>query len=1291
MSSYDNNSSQPKESISESKNNFQSDNSKKLSSEAIEFKSNEEEIEYDSEQEEDENSNGNNNKIMILKENSTIEKKKKKKKDKNKDKKEINRVKSLLQNDENDNDEEEKKNFRQIFDKFFSVGNRLNIFQIIVSILSLVNFIFYVVCTYVIKLFKYMNYFDIFVIIVYILEYIIHFTLAHHRFSFIFSLDSIIYLFTTIPSFFCFMTDEYMTSNLYKIINISRVFRFLRIFKVINFLKNNEENNVNKQITSIIITLLYLIFIVAGCIQIVEYTTIENQIAMTTDFVNLKGLKMRTNFHHYLYYTIVTLSTVGYGDIYPLTTIGKIIFMIFVLLIIIVIPFQLNDLIGLISSQSDYARYSYKTSKDIPHVMLTGDISLDSLKSFCQEFFHPDHGEQYRHAVILNNLIPSKEMEVFLHEKAYENFIYYLQGDPLNDKDLLRADAPRSKACIIFNNKNSKDPHSGDHQSLFLGIYIKKFVYNFNKDQVKNANNISEILSFTNPSFHLCMQLNKPESCYHFYNTIQPMYKKGMKNDQLIVIESIKMNLLSKSCLTPGIMALITNLMMSSGEINDSTDSEWMKEYSEGRGHEIYRIQLQNYYHQFTFLEVVENIYNQAQAIVFASEIEVGGTSIVKLNQTNSNNLTIRELIEKAKNMNNSDKTKESRSKNNNNSIVSIEQSNTSRDKMYQNTQKLVANLEKNIKIFVYLICSDKSVADGIANYDKEKPMKKILKTDEEKKEGQINNIISAIPNLVENLMGQKNSVKNNNDENKNENMKTRDSLPNNYSNYQQSNYNYNLQSEYNSDSEEESDFNTSFQFGSHDLDFNKNDYYINDSPDHYLRNNIEIMHHSIKDREDITNHIIICGLHPALVHFILPLRAKYLQEDALKWIVILAPSLPQHLFEAFTKFNRIIFIQGSPLLPENLFRANILNADKAVILSSGQSKATKAINLKQLHDKNYNFYSDEQMLDAETIFIYKAIKKCNKNIQIMTELICTNNIEYLLSTSNLQQLFYKNDNNSPQYEFTPIYASGEVFTPSIIDRITCQSYYNPHIITILDLLVSGEKSLQTKKAKKLDEFYNLGNSNLYLIKIPDAHVNESYGEFFYFLLRHHSIGIALYRKNIIDGFYYVYTNPKKTTLLRDADFVFVLSNNNDILDLVDERQIGNESESGFEDSKLEESDIDDEMPETNLNIKDKKKLFTGQDNSLIQARKKTLKKIENSNLRKHSINDYYLHMGRQKTSKQQDSSKNASIEKIQQRLDNIKNDLNNVKECFDGLPKYIDQIVEKELDSEMNVYLSKS
>ena len=29
----------------------------------------------------------------------------------------------------------------------------------------------------------------------------------------------------------------------------------------------------------------------------------------------------------------------------------------------------------------------------------------------------------------------------------------------------------------------------------------------------------------------------------------------------------------------------------------------------------------------------------------------------------------------------------------------------------------------------------------------------------------------------------------------------------------------------------------------------------------------------------------------------------------------------------------------------------------------------------------------NDEMLDAETIFIYKAIKKCNKNVQIMVDL----------------------------------------------------------------------------------------------------------------------------------------------------------------------------------------------------------------------------------------------------------------------------------------------------------------
>lgn len=48
-------------------------------------------------------------------------------------------------------------------------------------------------------------------------------------------------------------------------------------------------------------------------------------------------------------------------------------------------------------------------------------------------------------------------------------------------------------------------------------------------------------------------------------------------------------------------------------------------------------------------MEVVENIYNQGQVIAFALEIEVGGVSIIKLNPSNCSDVTILNLIEKAK------------------------------------------------------------------------------------------------------------------------------------------------------------------------------------------------------------------------------------------------------------------------------------------------------------------------------------------------------------------------------------------------------------------------------------------------------------------------------------------------------------------------------------------------------------------------------------------------------------------------------------------------------------------
>ena len=35
----------------------------------------------------------------------------------------------------------------------------------------------------------------------------------------------------------------------------------------------------------------------------------------------------------------------------------------------------------------------------------------------------------------------------------------------------------------------------------------------------------------------------------------------------------------------------------------------------------------------------------------------------------------------------------------------------------------------------------------------------------------------------------------------------------------------------------------------------------------------------SLKDSNEIINHIVVCGIHPSIYYFLLPLRAKYLKE----------------------------------------------------------------------------------------------------------------------------------------------------------------------------------------------------------------------------------------------------------------------------------------------------------------------------------------------------------------------------------------------------------------------------
>lgn len=154
-----------------------------------------------------------------------------------------------------------------------------------------------------------------------------------------------------------------------------------------------------------------------------------------------------------VYFTVVTLATVGYGDVTPKSEEGRVCVIILIIIVLVVIPKQTNELIRLMGLQSVYARDFYKWNPEVPHIIICGYVSVPALKNFCNELFHPDHGSQDKNAIILKASVPNTEMEIFLHTPQYELFLTYLQGNPMVERDLKRAASTQAKACVILTNK----------------------------------------------------------------------------------------------------------------------------------------------------------------------------------------------------------------------------------------------------------------------------------------------------------------------------------------------------------------------------------------------------------------------------------------------------------------------------------------------------------------------------------------------------------------------------------------------------------------------------------------------------------------------------------------------------------------------------------------------------------------------------------------------------------------------------------------------------------------------
>ncbi|GAB4529947.1 MAG: ion transporter [Pleurocapsa sp.] len=166
---------------------------------------------------------------------------------------------------------------------------------------------------------------DWFILIIFTIEYFLRFWVAQNKKKFFFKFFSLIDLVAILPLLLGFIDTKFL-----------RIFRWFRILRIVRFWKF-ETNlfGIKAQdgivFARIFLTLFSLIFVYAGLIYQVEHQ------------VNGAGLQ---NFFDAFYFVVVTMTTVGYGDVTPLSEAGRAMTVLMIFTGVLFIPWQLSELIG---------------------------------------------------------------------------------------------------------------------------------------------------------------------------------------------------------------------------------------------------------------------------------------------------------------------------------------------------------------------------------------------------------------------------------------------------------------------------------------------------------------------------------------------------------------------------------------------------------------------------------------------------------------------------------------------------------------------------------------------------------------------------------------------------------------------------------------------------------------------------------------------------------------------------------------------------------------------------------
>lgn len=421
--------------------------------------------------------------------------------------------------------------------------------------------------------------------IFFMVYFFIRFIAASDKLWFMLEMYSFVDYFTIPPSFVSIYLDRTWIG-----------LRFLRALRLMTVPDILQYLNILKTSSSIRLAQLVSIFIsvwltAAGIIHLLENS------GDPFEFTNPQQLSYWTC----VYFLIVTMSTVGYGDVYCQTVLGRTFLVFFLLVGLAIFASCIPEIIDLIGTRNKYGG-TLKNERGRRHIVVCGHITYESVSHFLKDFLHEDREDVDVEVVFLHRKPPDLELEGLF--KRHFTTVEFFQGTIMNPIDLQRVKVHEADACLVLANKYCQDPDAEDAANIMRVISIKNY-----SDDIRV---IIQLMQYHNKAYLL--------------NIPSWDWKQG---DDVICLAELKLGFIAQSCLAPGFSTMMANLFAMR-----SFKTAWQNDYLRGTGMEMYTETLSPTFIGMPFAKATELCFTKLKLLLLAIEIkgEGGGDSKISIN-----------------------------------------------------------------------------------------------------------------------------------------------------------------------------------------------------------------------------------------------------------------------------------------------------------------------------------------------------------------------------------------------------------------------------------------------------------------------------------------------------------------------------------------------------------------------------------------------------------------------------------------------------------------------------------